>query len=94
MTSTRRYQDALKYEHMTVAGTAIARDGQAKLHSVTVNNSAATTLDIFNGPDTSSPLVAVVDCNNQGTLSYEGLPLASGLAIRLNGTADITVIYE
>jgi len=91
---TRLYLEALKYSHMTVAGTDIARDGQAKLHKVTVNSGSNTTLDVFNGPDVTSPLVAVVDCNTAGTLDYFGVPLASGLAIRLNDTADVTVIYE
>ena len=94
MPTTLRYQDALKYAHLTVSGIAIERDGQAKLHSVTVNGTASTTLDVFNGPDILSPLVAVVDCNNAGTFIYDGIPLASGLAVRLNNTADVTVIYE
>jgi hypothetical protein len=88
------YESALRYSHMTVAGTDIARDGQAKLHRVTINSGTLTTLDVFNGPDASSPLVAVVDCSSAGTLDYFGVPLASGLSLRLNGDADVTVIYE
>lgn len=92
---TLRYLEAMKYEHLTAAGTAIARDGQAKLHGVVVNDPAATTLDIFNGPDVSSPAFALgVDCSVAGTYDYYGIPLASGLCVRLNGTADVTVIYE
>jgi hypothetical protein len=94
MPGTLKYLEALKYEHMTVAGTVIERDGQAKLHSVVVNSGAATSLDIFNGPNVSSPVVASIDCTNENTYSYNGVPLSSGIAIRLYGTADITVIYE
>jgi len=94
MPSTNRYQEALKYEHMTVAGTAIARDGVAKLHLVTVNSGANTTIEIFNGPDITSPKIAEVDCNSVGTLDYGGVSLPSGIALRLKGPADVTVVYE
>jgi hypothetical protein len=91
---TRRYLEAMKYAHLTIAATAIARDGQAKLHGVIVNSGSNTTLDIFNGPNVSSPAVGVVNCNTGGTYDYFGIPLASGLTIRLNDPADVTVIYE
>jgi hypothetical protein len=94
MPSTLRYQEALKYEHMTVAGTAIERDGVAKLHAVVVNNGSATTLEVFNGPAITSPHVAIIDCTDENTFDYGGIPLSSGIAVRLNGTADVTIIYE
>ena len=94
MPTSFRYLEALKYEHMTTAGTAIERDGQAKLHAVVVNSGSATFLEVFNGPAVTSPLVASIDCTDENTFGYNGVPLSSGLAVRLNGTADITVVYE
>ena len=95
MPSTLRYQEALKYEHMTVAGTTIERDGVAKLHLITVNSGANATLDVFNGPTITSPTIALVDCNASKTLNFGGVILGSGIASRLRGApADITVIYE
>ena len=95
MSNTKRYQEALKYEHVTAAGTTIERDGVAKLHLITVNSGANASLDVFNGPTITSPTIALVDCNNPVTLGYGGVILGSGIALRLRGaSADITVIYE
>ena len=95
MSDNRLYEKALKWEHMTTAASGISRSGQAKLHHISVNNPAgSTTATIYNNSVGTGEIVAVVDTSVFGTLSFEGIPLPSGLTVVTDGAADITVIYE
>ena len=92
MPGTLRYQEAIRYEHLTAASTAINRDGEARLERVVVNDPAATTLTIYEAATAAGEVIAVLDCNNAGSYEY-GVTL-SGLTVVLAGTADLTVIYQ
>ncbi len=92
MPDTLRYREATRYAHMTASGTAINRTGEARLLRVVVNDTAATTITLYEAATAAGEVVGVVDCNNAGTFEY-GLTL-SGLTAHLVGTADVTVIYQ
>lgn len=92
MPSTRRYEEATRYVHMTTSSTAIQRDGQAKLHRVTVNDPTATTLTLYEAATAAGEVIGVIDCNAGGTYEF-GVTL-SGLTAVLGGTGDVTVIYQ
>lgn len=93
MPNTLRYQDALKFVHLTSNSTAINRSGRAVLQRVVVNDPAAQTLTIYDNNEASGQVVAVIDCNNSGSFEYQ-LVLTNGLTVELSGTADVTVVYE
>ncbi len=84
--------DTVRYAHLTESSTAINRSGQAKLHKVTVNDPAAVELTIFEAATAAGDVVAVIDCSAAGTREY-GVTL-SGLTVSLDGTADVTVVYQ
>ncbi len=92
MPGTRRYEEATRYVHMTT-GSAINRDGEAKLDRVVVNDVTAQTLTLYEGATAAGEVIAVIDCNVGGTYEY-GIPTLTGLTADLSGTADVTVIYQ
>ncbi len=92
MTHPTSLNDTVRHAHLTAAGTAINRSGQAKLMRVVVNDPADTTLTVYESSSNSGQVLAVVDCNNAGTFEY-GVTL-SGLTVDLAGTADVTVVYQ
>jgi hypothetical protein len=87
-------EEAIRYVHLAVASTAINRSGESKLHRVTINDPASgSALTISEGSTASGgETVGVLDCNNIGTYEY-GVTL-SGLTVSLEGTADVTVVYQ
>lgn len=92
MPDTLRYREAIRYEHLTGAGSAINRDGEARLLRITVNDPAAETLTVYEGATAAGDVIGVIDCDTAGTLEY-GVTV-TGLTADLSGTADITVIYQ
>jgi len=89
--TNNRYEEGTRYAHMTT-GSAINRDGEAKLHRVVVNDVTAQTLTLYEGATAAGEVIAVIDCNVGGTYEY-GVTL-TGLTGDLSGTADVTVIYQ
>ncbi len=92
MPNALQYRDAIRYEHLTVSSTAINREGEARLLRVVVNDPAAVSLTVYEAATAAGEVIAVVDCTNVGTFEY-GVTL-SGLTVNLDGTADVTVIYQ
>ncbi len=88
-----RYSESRRYVHMTAAGNAINRSGQAKLLRVVVNDPTAVTLTLYDSNTASGAVIAVIDCNGPGTYEY-GILLSVGLTADLSGTSDVTVIYQ
>lgn len=92
MPNTLQYRDAIRYEHLTASSTAINRDGVARLLRVVVNDPASVSLTIYESATAAGEVIGVVDCSNAGTFEY-GVTL-SGLTVNLDGTADVTVVYQ
>ncbi len=94
MPNTRRYEEAIRYEHFSTTGTGIERGGVAKLIRVTVNDpNAAASLELFESPTTAGEKIAVIDCATAGTYEF-GVTLTGLTATLGGGDADVTVIYQ
>jgi len=88
------YEKRNTYYHTAVSGTAVLHTNSCFLERVTVNTGASNTrITVYDSPIAAGTVLAVVDCTNPEVFDYH-LTTISGLSVFLNGTADVTVVYQ
>lgn len=83
-----------KYARPTSTATTTITVQAGVLHSIVINTTAAAAITVYDGPNASSPTIAVFQASaGLGTYLYD-VEFADGLTFVLAGASDITVAWR
>lgn len=83
-----------KCVNIASATTTIVKIGIGVLHSITINKSVASTIEVYDNTAASGSSIALIAASvAAGTLTYD-VEFSAGLTIKTNGASDLTISYR
>lgn len=82
------------HTNITTATTTVVKAGSGYLKNITINNTVASTITIYDSTAGSGTLIGTLEASvTPRTLHYD-LHFATGLTIVTAGASDLTVVYQ
>lgn len=86
--------DTFSYTNIATATTTVVKSGAGILRSITVNNTAAGAITVYDNTAGSGTKIATLKASVvEGTYEYN-VSFSTGLTIVTAGASDITVSYK
>jgi hypothetical protein len=82
-----------QYTNLTGAGGVLVKSGPGSLSRLVINTgSASSTIELFDGLNSSGVTIATVNSATEFDLSY-GLQFSTGLYAEVVGTPNATIVF-